>query len=121
MIDLRTLGTLDLRVRDGPELLSVLSQPKRTALLCYLALAEPHGFHRRDTLLALFWPEADTEHAHASLRQAVRFLRRSLGEDVIRSRGDEDLAIGEGVLACDAVEFEHALAGGEHERALRLY
>ncbi len=25
MIDLRTLGTLDLRVRDGPELLSVLS------------------------------------------------------------------------------------------------
>ncbi len=121
MIDLRTLGTLDLRVRDGPELLSVLSQPKRTALLCYLALAEPRGFHRRDTLLALFWPEADAEHAHASLRQAVRFLRRSLGEDVIHSRGDDDLALGEGVLRCDAVDFQEALAAGEPERALALY
>ncbi len=121
MFDLRTLGTLDLRVRDGPELLSVLSQPKRTALLCYLALAAPRGFHRRDSLLALFWPEADAEHAHASLRQAVHFLRRSLGEDVIRARGDDDLALGNDVVACDAVEFEEALAAGEQERALALY
>ncbi len=121
MIDLRTLGALDLRVRDGPELLSVLSQPKRTALLCYLALAQPRGFHRRDTLLALFWPEADAEHARASLRQAVRFLRRSLGDDVVCSRGDDDLAIGEGVLECDGVRFEEALGAGEQERALSLY
>src|SRR5512142_493502 len=121
MIDLRTLGTLDLRVRGGPELLSVLSQSKRTALLCYLALAEPRGFQRRDTLLALFWPEADAEHARASLRQAVHFLRRSLGEDVIVSRGDDDLAVGAGVLECDAVAFEVALAAGERERALAVY
>lgn len=121
MIDLRTLGSLDLRLRDGPALLSVLAQPKRTALLCYLALARPRGFQRRDTLLALFWPEADAEHARSSLRQAVHFLRRSLGEGVIAARGDDDLALGEGVLECDAVAFEAALAAGERERALGLY
>src|SRR5512146_752524 len=118
MIELRTLGTLDLRTRDGPELRSILSQPKRIALLCYLALARPHGFHRRDKLLALFWPESDTEHARASLRQAVRCLRRPLGDAVVESRGDDELALGTGVLTCDAVEFEEALTAGEAERAL---
>lgn len=121
MIHLRTLGALDLRRRDGPALLPVLAQPKRVALLCYLALAQPRGFHRRDTLLALFWPEADSEHARGALRQAVHFLRRSLGEDVITARGDDDLAVGEGVLECDAVAFEAALAAFERERALGLY
>ena len=120
MIELRTLGTLDLRTRDGPELRSILSQPKRIALLCYLALARPHGFHRRDKLLALFWPETDTEHARASLRQAVRFLRRELGENVIQSRGDEELAL-EGVLECDALVFEQALGAGQPEQALGFY
>ncbi len=121
MIELRTLGTLDLRAGEGPELTSVLAQPKRTGLLCYLALARPHGFHRRDKLLALFWPENDTEHARASLRQAVRFLRRSLGEEAVLSRGDEELALGTGVVACDAVAFDRALAAGEPEAALALY
>ncbi len=122
MLDLRTLGTLDLR--DGPggaELRAILAQSKRIGLLCYLALARPHGFHRRDKLLALFWPEADTEHARGSLRQAVRFLRRSLGEAAVESRGDDELALGAGVLTCDAIELERALDAGEPERALALY
>ncbi len=119
MIELRTLGTLDLR--NGEELRSILAQPKRTGLLCYLALARPHGFHRRDKLLALFWPETDTEHGRASLRQAVRFLRRSLGEEAVLSRGDEELALGTGVVLCDARAFEEALAAGEIDRALALY
>lgn len=121
MIELRTLGTLDLRRRDGPELLSVLSQPKRAALLCYLALARPRGFHKRDRLLPLFWPEADAEHARASLRQAIHRLRDSLGEAVIRSRGDEDLGLDGSLLWCDAVAFEEALDADEAERALGLY
>src|SRR5512146_3313568 len=121
MIELRTLGTLDLRTRDGPEFRAILAPSKRTALLCYLALARPHGFHRRDKLLALFWPETDTEHARASLRQTVRFLRRELGAAVIQSRGDEELALGDGVLECDALAFEEALGAGQPERALALY
>lgn len=76
MIELRTLGTLDLRDSDGHNLTTALTQSKRLALLVYLALASPRGFQRRDTLLGLFWPESDDRRARAALRQAVRYLRR---------------------------------------------
>ena len=78
MIRLRTLGQLDL---DGPgeqALRGALAQPRRAALLVYLALATPRGHHRRDALLALFWPESDVERARNALNQAVHFLRLAL-------------------------------------------
>ncbi len=120
MIEFRALGAVDLRRRDGPELLSVLSQPKRIALLAYLLLARPRGFHRRDHLVALFWPEADAEHGRNSLRQSVYFLRRSLGDEVLPSRGEEELGVGSEVW-CDARAFEEALDRGDAEAALKLY
>jgi hypothetical protein len=52
MIELRVLGTLDLRDGAGREVRRVLSQPKRLTLLVYLALTR--ATHRRDALLALF-------------------------------------------------------------------
>ena len=93
MIELRTLGALELTSADSRAVGSVLAQPRRTALLCYLALAVPRGFHRRDTLLSLFWPDDDTEQGRHALRQSVYFLRRALGADAIVSRGDEELAL----------------------------
>jgi DNA-binding SARP family transcriptional activator/tetratricopeptide (TPR) repeat protein len=121
MIELRTLGSLDLRTPDGTSAGSVLAQPKRLALLVYLALATPDGFVRRDTLLALFWPESDDERARAALRQAVRYLRRSLGEATIVNRAEDEIGVAVGMLRCDAVELRRALAAGEHERALAGY
>ncbi len=121
VIEFRALGTVHLRRRDGPELLSVLSQPKRTALLAYLLLARPRGFHRRDQLVALFWPEADAEHGHNSLRQSVHFLRRSLGDEVLPSRADDELGVDSGRVWCDAQAFEAALDRGDPEAALELY
>jgi DNA-binding SARP family transcriptional activator len=120
MIRLRTLGAIDLRTDSGGDLRAVLQQPKRVALLTYLALATPRGFQRRDTLIALFWPELDAEHARGALRQAVRFLRRHLGDDVIVSRGEEELALGEQVW-CDVVGFEQAASENWPEKALELY
>jgi DNA-binding SARP family transcriptional activator len=122
MIRLRTLGGIDLCGDDGSELRPVLRQPKRLALLTYLGVATPRGFQRRDTLVALFWPELDGEHARGALRQAVRFLRRHLGEGALVSRGDEELALGERVW-CDAVAFEQASAeeSASVEEALELY
>ena len=38
MLELRTLGTADLRVRGGAELTALVQQPKRFALLVYLTL-----------------------------------------------------------------------------------
>jgi serine/threonine-protein kinase len=80
VIRLRTLGALELRGPGGQELRAVVAQPRRMALLAYLALATPRSYHRRDTLLALFWPEYDAERARNALGQALHFLRRSLGE-----------------------------------------
>lgn len=74
---LRLLGPIELERDDGTVVSSVLAQPKRLALLAYLAAARPGTLLRRDTLLALFWPDADDDRARNSLRQSVHFLRRS--------------------------------------------
>ena len=121
MIRLRTLGPLELRGSDGQELRAVLAQPKRVALLAYLALATPRGPHRRDTLLALFWPEHDAEHARNSLSQSVHVLRRSLGADVVVSRNGDTLSLDRGGLWCDAITFEDALDAGRVAEAVELY
>jgi TolB-like protein/DNA-binding SARP family transcriptional activator/Tfp pilus assembly protein PilF len=121
MIELRTLGALEATSADGTPLRSVLAQPRRTALLSYLALASPRGFHRRDTLFALFWPEHDTEQARHALRQSLYFLRHALGATAIISRGDEELAVAPDQLWCDAAEFERAIEEGRLETALALY
>jgi TolB-like protein/DNA-binding SARP family transcriptional activator/tetratricopeptide (TPR) repeat protein len=99
---------------------AVLRQPKRLALLAYLAVAAPRGFQRRDTLVGLLWPELDDEHARGALRQAVRFLRRHLGEDAIVSRGEEEVGLGTPV-SCDVVAFEQALRESRTEEALEFY
>ena len=121
MIRLRTLGTLDLRAPDGREIRSVLAQPKRTALLVYLAVATPQGFHRRDVLLGLFWPELDESRGRASLSTAVYNLRRALGPDVLVSRGDDEIGLARDRFWCDSAAFEQALDAGELDRALPMF
>jgi serine/threonine-protein kinase len=121
MIELRTLGALELTSAEHNAVGSVLAQPRRAALLCYLALATPRGFHRRDTLLALFWPEYDAEQARHALRQSVYFLRHTLGPQTIASRGDEELALAPDRVSCDVWEFDAALDQGRPADALPLY
>jgi DNA-binding SARP family transcriptional activator len=120
MIELRTLGGLQL-TSAGTPVESVLAQPRRTALLCYLALATPRGFHARDKLYALFWPEHDARHARHALRQSLYFLRRALGANTIVSRGDGALALSPDHVSCDAWEFERAVDEERPEDALALY
>ncbi|MEO8880166.1 MAG: BTAD domain-containing putative transcriptional regulator [Gemmatimonadaceae bacterium] len=121
MIHFRTLGAVDLRDEHGDELRLALAQPKRLALLAYLAIATPAGFHRRDTMLSLFWPEMDQERARRALRQAVHFLRSTLGADVVQTRGGEDIGLTSDALWCDARAFDDALARGALAEALELY
>jgi DNA-binding SARP family transcriptional activator len=120
VIQLQTLGALNLQ-RDGVEVRSVLSQPKRLALLVYLATAQPRGFHSRDTLLGLLWPEADDSAARNALRQALHYLRRSLGETTITSRTDRDVGIDPKILWCDGAAFDAAIAERRYADALELY
>ncbi len=121
VIEFRTLGTLDLRRTGGSELHSLLAQPKRVALLAYLCVANPRGFHRRDTLLGLFWPESDESHARISLRNALHVLRHSLGESTLVSRGDDEVGISPDLVWCDAVAFEQNAGSDGVEDAVDLY
>lgn len=109
-LHLTTLGRTELTREDGGEILSVLAQPKRFALLVYLAIEGSDGFIRRDTVAALFWPEHDQADARANLRKSLYFLRQSLGQDVIVTRGDEEVGVDPSRLSCDVLTL---LSGGE--------
>lgn len=121
MLRLRLLGPLDLEHDDGRTVRSVLAQPKRFALLTHLAASHPPAARRRDTLLALFWPDTDQQRARTSLRQALYQLRRSLGPGVITGMGDELVGVDTGRLWCDAAAFGEAVEEGRPDRALELY
>ena len=122
MIEFRVLGAVDLQGEDGHgRSKDVLAQPKRTALLAYLACATPRGFHRRDTLLALFWPELSQEHARAALRQALHGLRHALGPGVLVNRGDGEVGLDANGFWCDVSAFDRAVEAGELREALDLY
>ncbi len=120
-VEFRALGTIDLRTADGRSAVTVLQQPKRLALLAYLAHARPRGFRRRDELLALLWPESDDQHARAALRKTVHAIRAALGAEVLVGRGDEELALDFELFHSDVDEFDAAIAEKRFRDASRLY
>ncbi|HTL05265.1 MAG TPA: protein kinase, partial [Gemmatimonadales bacterium] len=121
MLRLRTFGSVGLETADGRAVGAVLAQPKRLALLAYLAAAQPAGVHRRDNLLALFWPDLDDDRARDALNQALRFLRQALGAETLVSRGAEEVGIDPARLWCDAVAFRAALDASRPDQAMELY
>jgi DNA-binding SARP family transcriptional activator len=120
MVELRLLAGIDLHGPDGDELVDILTQPKRLALLLYLDVARPHGFHRRDRLVALLWPELDSTRSRNALSKAIHHLRRALGEDAIVTRGDE-VMLDAAFVRSDVRMLDHALAIGDHEQSIQLY
>ena len=97
----------------------MLAQPKRLALLVYLAVARG-GFRRRDKLLGLFWPELDEVHSRDALSQALRFLRKGCGAGVITARGNDEVGVDRARLLCDAVQFSEAAEQGRNAEALAI-
>jgi len=121
MNEFRMFGTLQLTDAAGHEVKSLITRPRRLALLAYLAASSGRELHRRDTLLALFWPELDQEHARAALRQALHVLRTALGADVVVTRGDDDIGLDSGLLWTDVAAFDRAVAQEQYAAALELY
>jgi DNA-binding SARP family transcriptional activator len=121
VVELRLLGPAQFIGSNGQDIGALTRQPKRTALLAYLAIARPRGLHRRDKLLALFWPELDEPHARNALSQALYVLRSALGEGAIVTQGDDEVGIGSDVVRSDVSEFEAALDAGRQQEALQLY
>jgi DNA-binding SARP family transcriptional activator len=121
MIELNTLGHLELCGGEGTDFSSLLTQPKRLAILVYLALPRPGTLHRRDTLLGLFWPELDQGRARTALRNSLSHIRHVLGNDTLVRRGDEAVGVNPDVFACDVAECEEAISKADWATALNLY
>src|SRR2546427_13255453 len=98
MVEFRLLGTVNLTSAEGREARGLMSQPRRTALLAYLAAATPRGLHRRDRLLALFWPELNQAPARAAPPPTPYLLREELGAQGLVRRGGEGGGLGFAVV-----------------------
>lgn len=118
---LRVFGGVDLRDAAGRPVESVLRQPKRLAVLAYLACARPRGFHRRDKVAALFWPELSSDRARAALRTTLSRLRDDLGDGCLVSRAADEIGIDFARLRCDAVLLDECLQSDDPSAARELY
>lgn len=120
MIQLRLLGHIDLRDGSDAEVRRILAQPKRLALLAYLAIANGQ-YRRRDTILTQFWPELDMQRGRNALRQALHHLRKELGADAILARNQEELGINSELVWCDVTAFKERLGREDDAGAVELY
>lgn len=102
---LTCMGALDLTTQDGTRVETVLRQPRRAALLVYLAVESRRHPVQRDAVAAVFWPERDERRARQALNQALHYLRRALGKETIRSCGSGALSVDYSTLTCDATEI----------------
>jgi DNA-binding SARP family transcriptional activator/TolB-like protein len=118
MHSLQLLGGAVLANDAGP-VTGPATQRHRIALLALLASA-PTEWTPRDKLLAMLWPERDTEHARNLLNQAVHALRRALGEAAIQSQGDS-LRLDPSLLHTDLAAFESAISRGDLAAAAERY
>lgn len=121
MVKLSILGPTKLRREDGSLDDSFLKGPKRLALITFLMLKKPYGFHRRDEMLALLWPERGQKSARNALNNILYHIRSALGKEIILSRGNEEISINQDKIWCDAIAFEEALDNGNPRKALELY
>lgn len=120
MLRIYLLGRLELGPAADAGQTSILSQPKRLAFLAYLAVGAGK-YHRRDTLLALFWPELDDFAARRALRNTLYQLRLTLGDDVFLVRGDDEVMANPVALWCDAAALREAVTAARYDEAVGLY
>jgi DNA-binding SARP family transcriptional activator/TolB-like protein len=120
-IQFHCLGAVRLLDHAGRPLDAVLAQPKRLGLFAYMLLAEPEPKQSRDALLGIFWPESPESDARAALRQALSYLRREVGPDLILSKGRGWVGIDCDRVSCDLWELEAHLERGERAAALERY
>src|SRR6476469_1859087 len=121
MYTLQMLGGIDLSNAEGDQLDSVLRRPKALALLAYLAMPTPGKWHRRDSVLGVFWPDLDQLKARTSLRSALHTLRRELDEGTIQTRGDDEISLNADRVATDVARMSAELSAGNYANASAEY
>jgi len=121
MTELKILGPVELRGKSGGLENSFLAGSKRLALLSYLVLKRPRGFQRRDRILPLLWPEKSQKSARNSLSNLLYHIRKTLGKEMVCTRGIEELSINDDLIQCDALSFGKLLDEGKIMEAAELY
>jgi DNA-binding SARP family transcriptional activator len=117
MISLRTLGPVEVTV-DGDAPPRELLWRKNLALLLYLARS-PERRRSREHLVGVFWGDKPDASARHSLNEALRVIRKSAGEDVVSSVGDQVVLSSDG-LEIDADQLEARLEAEQWGEAVRL-
>lgn len=118
MFQLHVLGAARIEGKDG-RLTGEPAQRHRLALLAMLSLARDSRLPR-ERLMALLWPDHGVKEARHLLNVSVHVLRKSLGDDVLRSQGD-DLQLDTTNLSVDVLNFRQAIARGELAEAIAIY
>jgi serine/threonine-protein kinase len=116
MLSLKLLGGASLE-RSGTPVPGRAARGHRLALLALLARGRPLS---RDRILALLWPESDTDHGRRLLSDTLYLLRGALGEDLLVVTGD-DLRLNPERVASDVGEFERLLDERALEPAVHTY
>ena len=116
-LSLRVLGPARVTV-DGAAAPAELLWRKHLALLVYLARS-PRKSRTREHLLGLLWSDRDETLARHSLSEALRVLRRVLGDAAVHSDVDQVRLATDGItLDCDT--FAALAARGEWDSAAAL-
>jgi DNA-binding SARP family transcriptional activator len=117
MIQVRALGPLEVTV-DGKPAPSDLLWRHNIALLLYLARS-PARRCTRDQAIGLLWPDKPQTAARQSLREAVRLLRRYVGETHLRTEADQ-LELGAGAVELDTDRFDRLVEKSDWAAATPL-
>jgi TolB-like protein/DNA-binding SARP family transcriptional activator/Tfp pilus assembly protein PilF len=115
---LQTLESLALHDHSGAAIPGHGPQRRRLALLAVLAASGDRG-RSRDSLLALFWPDASQERARHSLEQLLYAIRTSVHNEAFL--GVNPVSLNPEVVRSDAMAFERALTEDRFEDAVAEY
>jgi DNA-binding SARP family transcriptional activator len=118
---LTLFGGVQVEVAGEGDWRPVAIEPRRLALLAYLAAGVAGHLHTRDSILALLWPDRPERLARLALRQSLHHLRARLGPGLIVRRGRQLLGLDQRRLSCDVHRFEEALREGRLGDALAEY
>lgn len=115
MLRLQLLGGFRAHLDRG-EVPALARQPRRAALLTYLAVERDVA---REAVIALLWPEAAPDRGRHALNQGIYYLRRLLGAEWVELHGDRCVVAP--WVVTDVAELEQAAAAEAYEDVLRLY
>jgi DNA-binding SARP family transcriptional activator/membrane-associated phospholipid phosphatase len=115
MLRLQLLGGFRAQAQDA-DVSALAKQPRRAALLTYLAVERDVA---RERVITLLWPDAAQERGRHSLNQGIYYLRRLIGADWVELHGDRIVVAP--WLTTDVLDLEAAAASDRHEDVLNLY